>query len=379
MVETMKRLAVFCDGTWNRADHVDDGVAVLTNVVKLCRAVAEKDATGVEQRSHYEKGVGTGRFDAWIGGGLGVGLSGHVINCYEWLVENYQPGDELFFFGFSRGAFTARSLAGLVRNSGILRPENKDRIKQAYRLYRDPRKTRRPKEIAAQKFRQEYAWSDEDTDINFIGVWDTVGALGIPIGTGRIPLVSRLWTFHDTTLSSHVHNAYHAVSIDELRHPFKPTLWVRKDDEPEVAPGQTVEQVWFAGVHSDVGGGYHDPSLSEITLHWMAAKARACGLALKLDHLVIKTPAEIDTEKRPTGVELAPNALGELHDSMSFLYKPFGPYHRRLRPHEGTTVRGSLASTVRTRHNGIADYRPVGLSDWLTGGKPDMDVDITPP
>jgi len=352
----VKRLAVFCDGTWNRADHVDHGVAAPTNVVKLHLAVAEQDAQGVEQRTHYERGVGTGRWDHWAGGGLGIGLSGHVLKSYEWLIDHYEDGDELFFFGFSRGAFTARSLAGLVRNSGILRSEHKGRVKRAYRLYRDPRKTSAPSSREARQFRLQYAWAEE-TDITFIGVWDTVGALGIPVGTGRIPLVSRLWEFHDTTLSSHVRNAYHAVSIDEQRNPFKPTLWVRKDGEPEVAPNQTVEQVWFAGVHADVGGGYRDTALSEIPLRWMAVKASGCGLALK--------PAK----------QMAGNPHGELHDSMSWMYRPLGRYHRRLKAWKGEAVRGSVASSAQTRAADVQSYRPEGLPQWLADGRPIMNVD----
>ena len=114
-----------------------------------------------------------------------------------------------------------------------------------------------------------------------MGVWDTVGALGIPIDGFRPPVLSKLWTFHDTTLSRYVLNAYHAIAIDERRRPFRPTLWIKQDDAAE----QTLQQVWFAGVHCDIGGGYRDPELSEIPLLWMADKARACGLAFAPDHL----------------------------------------------------------------------------------------------
>ena len=226
----------------------------------------------------------------------------------------------------------------------------------AYLLYRDPRKTSAPSSREARQFRLQYAWAEE-TDITFIGVWDTVGALGIPVGTGRIPLLSRLWEFHDTTLSSHVRNAYHAVSIDEQRNPFKPTLWVRKDGEPEVAPNQTVEQVWFAGVHADVGGGYRDTALSEIPLRWMALKASGCGLALK--------PAK----------QMAGNPDGELHDSMSWMYRPLGRYHRRLKAWKGEAVRGSVASSAQTRAADVQSYRPEGLPQWLADGRPIMNVD----
>ena len=212
---------------------------------------------------------------------FGVGLSRNVQDCYRFLVDNYEPGDKLYFLGFSRGAYTARSTVGLVRNAGILRPEHRDRIKQAYALYRNPERDSEPGGIAAELFRRSYSHSEVYVD--FVGVWDTVGALGIPIDGFRPPWLSRLWTFHDTTLSRYVRNAYHALAIDERRRPFRPTLWVQQDD----AENQTLEQVWFSGVHCDVGGGYRDPGLSEIPLLWMAEKARSCGLVFKPDHLVV--------------------------------------------------------------------------------------------
>src|SRR5215217_600642 len=134
----MKHLIVCCDGTWNRPDQIDRGVAAPTNVAKLALALADTDAAGNRQLLHYQAGVGTRRWEHLTGGGLGVGLSRNVIECYRFVVDNYEPGDELYFFGFSRGAFTARSLAGLVRNAGILRPGHRDLIEEAYALYRSP-------------------------------------------------------------------------------------------------------------------------------------------------------------------------------------------------------------------------------------------------
>ena len=268
-----KRLVVCCDGTWNRPDQLSGGVVSPTNVSKLALGVAREDSAGTPQLLYYHHGVGTKRFERIRGGALGLGLSRNVRDCYRFLVENYEPGDQLYFFGFSRGAFTARSTVGLVRKAGILRPEHVGRIKDAYRLYRETGDKGHPNGLESRIFRRMY--SDEEPDIHFVGVWDTVGSLGIPGLRGR--LANRLWGFHDTALSSHVSFAYHALAIDEQRGPFKPTLW----QQQEHAQGQTLEQVWFAGVHSDVGGGYPDCGLAEIPLLWMAQRAQACWACVR--------------------------------------------------------------------------------------------------
>jgi uncharacterized protein (DUF2235 family) len=359
-----KRLLVFCDGTWNRED-----APAVTNVCKLREAVDESEGAAVRQHVHYEPGVGTRRWERIRGGAFGVGLSRNVQECYAWLVDRYEPGDELFFFGFSRGAFTARSLAGLVRNSGILRPEHRDMVKEAYALYRSPKREDAPGARAAETFRREH--SHPDAEITFIGVWDTVGALGIPIDHFRPPLLSRRWTFHDTTLSRFVLNAYHAISIDERRRPFVPTLWVKKsaDGAPEEPPAhQTVSQVWFAGVHSDVGGGYPDPSLSEIPLLWIADRARACGLVLRPDHLVVNADS-IDERERRNGIEIAPDPGGPTHDSMTLFYRLLRPLDRQLKAPDGEPVNASLASSVKLRCERDPSYAAPGLSEWLTGGR----------
>ena len=359
-----KRLVVFCDGTWNRAD-----APAVTNVCKLREAVDESEGAAVRQHVHYEPGVGTRRWERIRGGAFGVGLSRNVRECYAWLVERYEPGDELFFFGFSRGAFTARSLAGLVRNSGILRREHRDMVKEAYRLYRSPKREDAPSARAAEAFRMTH--SHPDAEITFIGVWDTVGALGIPIDHFRPPLLSRRWTFHDTTLSRFVLNAYHAISIDERRRPFVPTLWVKKigaDGSLEEPPAhQTVSQVWFAGVHSDVGGGYPDPALSEIPLLWIADRARMCGLVLRSDHLVVNA-GSIDERERRNGIQLAPDPRGPKHDSMTLFYRLLGPLDRELRARDGVPINPSLAASVKVRSEQDPSYTAPGLTEWLTGG-----------
>src|SRR4051794_8227249 len=182
-----KRLVVCCDGTWNRPDQLSEGVAAPTNVSKLALAVARRDAGGTEQLLHYEPGVGTRRFERIRGGAFGLGLSRNVRSCYRFLVETYEPGDELWFLGFSRGAFTARSTVGLVRNCGILRAAEIGRIGDAYRLYRSRDKGTEPGGIEAEMFRRMH--SHPDAAIHFVGVWDTVGALGIPTDGIRVPFL----------------------------------------------------------------------------------------------------------------------------------------------------------------------------------------------
>jgi uncharacterized protein (DUF2235 family) len=359
----MKRLVVCCDGTWNRPDQTKQDVAAPTNVAKIALALAEEDDAGNPQVLHYEPGVGTRRGERVLGGGFGVGLSRNVQDCYGFLVDHYEPGDKLYFFGFSRGAYTARSTVGLVRNAGILRPEHRRRIRQAYALYRSPTRDSEPKGIAAELFRRSYSHSEIYVDL--VGVWDTVGALGIPIDGFRPPWLSRLWTFHDTTLSRYVLNAFQAIAIDERRRAFRPTLWVQQDD----AEDQTLEQVWFSGVHCDVGGGYRDPGLSEIPLLWMAEKARGCGLNFKPDHLVLTTSA--DDKARRAGIHVAPDHAAELHDSRTRYYRFLPAYDRRLAGNDGDEVDGgALASSVKRRHDDNGTYRSPGLSEWLAAAKP---------
>ena len=364
-----QRLIVFCDGTWSGADQPS-----LTNVCKLREAVDESDDVAVRQIVHYEEGVGQKRWERIRGGAFGVGLSRNVQHCYEFLVERYTPDDELFFFGFSRGAFTARSLAGLVRNSGILRYEHRDKVKDAYRLYRSREADDAPRESAARDFRAKY--SHADPKITFIGVWDTVGALGIPIDGFRPPLLSDRWTFHDTTLSRSVLNAYHAISIDERRKSFVPTLWVKKrrpDGSVEEPPGyQTVRQVWFAGVHSDVGGGYRDSALSEVPLRWIADRAHDCGLVLKPDRLVAGQEP-IDGGKRRNGTEIAPDPSGRKHDSMTLFYRLLGAVDREFKTGEGIPINPSLASSVKVRSDTDPTYTAPGLREWLA---PDRITDL---
>jgi uncharacterized protein (DUF2235 family) len=315
----MKRLIVCADGTWNKRDRTKDHRN--TNVAKLCDAIVQVDEHGTEQFVKYQKGVGTGPwYDKILGGITGAGLSQNIRECYAWIVDNYMPGDELFFFGFSRGAFTARSLVGFIRNCGILRPEHRGRVSMAYDFYRDRDPGKHPRTQVAHIFRDTYSRPDKPI-IKCVGVWDTVGSLGIPT-TGPLGRLSRhFFGFHDMKLSSWVENAFQAIAIDELRKPFRPTLWELKDEDlaESRTVGQHIEQVWFAGVHSNVGGGYPNAQLSDLALRWIMDKAQKCGLGLTSD-----------------AAEYVGDCCGELRNSMSFFYQPFGEFVRPvLQPRPG--------------------------------------------
>ncbi|MFG2577028.1 DUF2235 domain-containing protein [Streptomyces sp. NPDC048481] len=356
-----KRLVVCCDGTWNFADQPSR-----TNVAKVALSVRPGSAAGKEQRVYYHSGVGTQRRDRLRGGAFGAGLSRNVVDAYRFLVETYEPDDELFLFGFSRGAFTARSLAGLVRNSGILRRDHVDRIPEAWALYRD--RVERPNGAAATLFRRSYA---RETEIRFIGVWDTVGALGIPVpdAPSLRPAVNRFncrWAFHNTEVSSWVRAAFHALAVDEQRSAFRPALWHR---QPGAArQGQELQQVWFAGVHCDVGGGYQQTGLSDIALLWMVDQARRHGLEFEAEVLGEVGP-EVMRPEESIDFRVRPDALGELHTSRNGWYRLAKPLHRPIG--EAANAEGEpdgnefLAVPAKERRDRDPHYRPPGLERYL--------------
>jgi uncharacterized protein (DUF2235 family) len=349
----MKRLVVCCDGTWNSADQQREGVACPTNVVRLAYRVAKR-AGPVAQILYYDQGVGTGNaIDRLSGGALGRGLEDNIHDAYRFLVGNYEAGDELFVFGFSRGAFTARSLVGMIRKCGILTRGAVHHYHEALALYRGET---RPDDGAATAFRAAHSVTGTDPiPVRFIGVWDTVGALGIPL-RGLRGLTRGKYQFHDTELSAIVAHACHALAIDEHRAPFEPTLW---SYVPK--PGQTVEQVWFCGAHSDVGGGYAPPCASDIPLAWMLDRARAAGL-------------ELD----PTAIHAYPLTLeppAPLHDSKTGLYaltpgidRPIGLTAGDPRTPDaprGADPTQSVHASVLERWDKDASYRPAELRAYF--------------
>jgi uncharacterized protein (DUF2235 family) len=366
----VKRLVICCDGTWGTPDQFDEfHTPVPTNVTKLAQAVASTDARDVEQRMFYNPGVGTGALDHLVGGAFGVGLSQKIKDAYMFVVDTFAPDDELFLFGFSRGAYTARSLAGLIRNSGILRRQYASRLEDAYELYRDRSNATHPRSTEARLFRATYSHQPR---IKFIGVWDTVGALGIPDLPTPAGIRDR-WKFHDVELSTTVDFAFHAVALDEERKPFEPTLWDQQDNAPKE---QVLEQLWFSGTHGNVGGGGNDAGLSDIALLWMVTKARACGLSVNLNEL------------NPT---LAPNPEGGLQDSMTLPYRVLGRFvgdgtrylpqsrpRKDPKPNQGRYMRTNevVASTAKYRFDHVREYQPRNLREYLASGRTVVDVPL---
>jgi uncharacterized protein (DUF2235 family) len=337
----MKRIVICCDGTWNRADQEHESVPCPTNVVKTAYRVAKRDAQGVAQTIYYDQGVGTGNtLDRLSGGAFGKGLEDNILDVYRFLIANYEDGDEIFLFGFSRGAFTARSIGGMMRKCGILKREAVAQYRAARNLYHSET---RPDQPAALEFRQKHSvCPDSDIPVKFIGVWDTVGALGIPLRGLRF-LTRRDHQFHDTELSGTVKFAYHALSVDEHRAPFEPTLWKFKPK-----PGQWVEQVWFAGVHSDVGGGYPETGASDVALEWMLGKARDAGLGLDAGVM-----AALPLKPDPT--------RGPLHDSKTGMYNLTRGIDRPI----GGDPTQSVHPSVLARWDADSSYRPKNLRAWF--------------
>jgi len=330
-----KRIAICFDGTWNTPGEKFKGLAALherfgglpkdrtkleaslqgngsglveTNVCRMFRAIRR----GPSQVKWYDGGVGTEWFNRLRGGAFGVGLSLNIREGYKFLADTYEDGDDIFIFGFSRGAYTARSLVGMIRNCGLLpagvtgADANSDEMLEAYELYRS--RDGSPDSERALRFRSRNL--AVMPAIKFLGVWDTVGALGIPVESFD-EFNKESFQFHDTELSGIVQNAYHAVAVDEHRKPYAATMWL-----PKKKLDQVMQQRWFIGAHCDAGGGYEDRRLSDITLAWMMDQTKACGLVL-------------DPACRPK-VKIDDNAHGTLTDSFSnFLHGAFKLFEKR--------------------------------------------------
>lgn len=265
----MKRIIICADGTWNRPEQLGKE-QYPTNVLMFARHLRAHDDAGTKQVVFYDWGIGS-YHDQLSGGGLGAGLEKNVMDGYRFLVHNYEPGDEIYLFGFSRGAYTIRSLCGLINNCSILKSVNGHLIEKAFDLYKTKKHT--PKSDYATNWRENYAIAPK-TNIHFVGVWDTVGAMGLPFSI--FGLIKDKHLFYDRKLGSNLKTVRHALSLDETRDDFEPTIW---------QPKATVDlaQVWFAGVHSDVGGSYKPDSdgkvLSDIPMQWLFTEAENHGLA----------------------------------------------------------------------------------------------------
>jgi uncharacterized protein (DUF2235 family) len=354
----MRRLVLLCDGTWSKPESD-------TNVERLRRLIATRDATGIEQRINYLPGVGVKPgIGHWLGGAFGYGFADTVKQGYRWLCDSWQAGDELYLIGYSRGAYAARSLGGMIRKCGLLRRRGPDAVSRrevaaAYAFYRET--TIKPSDPVAVAFRAEHS---EETDIHFMGVWETVGLLGIPDVAAWFPFASARYRFHDTELSRIVKCAYQALALDEHRADFAPALWTR--NPATVPPGETctmkkreqieIEQRWFIGAHADVGGGYaHDGAghvpdpLPELALAWLQRKAMGCGLAFTAPFM----PA-LDAW---TGVPR--NSYAE------FLFGLYRLFSRPMNRVVGGAINETVDDSVWVRWLADPTYRPPSLAQAL--------------
>jgi uncharacterized protein (DUF2235 family) len=325
-----KNIVIFSDGT-----GFDGGSGINSNVYRLFNMIEDRTP---RQIAFYDRGVGTGVRK--ISGNLsGMGISKNIRDCYRFIFEHFESGDRIFLFGFSRGATTVRSLASFMQLFGVLPKSRPELIRKAYRIYRTRNHKRRRSRAEAFVARHHTMWCN----VEFLGVWDTVAALGIPLHIldvllDRIPIFRH--KFQDLTLSECVIHARHAMAIDERRVTFSPTYWTKDANDR-----QTIKQVWFAGVHTDVGGGYRKAGLSDLVLGWMVREARSKGLYIYPRHRV----------------RLSPDPMGEIHDSRRGVFR-FARARTRSWDDEasGKAVvhRSVIERRDRSHSSGPAGYEP---------------------
>lgn len=283
----MKRLVVCCDGTWNELSRYPTNVAKLAQSVKPFAQTTDSHEK-IAQIVYYQPGLGTKWYDRIPGGAFGWGIDYNIQQAYEFLCFNYEPGDEIYLFGFSRGAYTARSLAGMIYCSGLLKRNWIGKIEQAYALYRDRHDETKPSRKLATDFRSSYGVhidGDNQIPITLLGCWDTVGSLGIPNLSHLLPLnevINQRYRFHDHQLNRKIQTALHAVAIDERRKVFDVTPMEKSPNNRH----QIVRQVWFPGGHGCVGGGTpQHRGLSDNALRWIVESIADLKLGLEFNPL----------------------------------------------------------------------------------------------
>ena len=286
----MKRIVICYDGTWNALTNPDE----VTNVVRVAQAVKPVSSNGITQVVYYNAGVGSGGpIDRFLGGVFGAGLRDNVKRGLAFLSLNWEApeegdsADEIYIFGFSRGAYTARALAGVIYAiGGIPKQASFDQLEKVWNHYRKSKEQREAEKESIDRLIWKMPKDGKPPIIKCVAVWDTVGSYGVPTGYGFGGIARRLtsWTrgFHDNEIGPHIEYGLHAMAIDERRRAFTATAWVNKPGEDR----QNVEQVWFAGAHSNVGGGYKQAGLSDHALIWMIARTHELtGLEFDTDYI----------------------------------------------------------------------------------------------
>lgn len=332
-----KRIVICADGTWNRPEK-NLKKDFPTNVLKLARAISPLADDNVPQQVFYDWGVGS-YYDPVVGGATGKGLHKNIMDDYRYIVQNYSPGDELYLFGFSRGSYTIRCLCGLINNCGIIKRPDAELIQKAFDHYKRNGAAYAPEGEESIKFRNQH--SHPSREIKFVGVWDTVGAMGIPISF--LGLFDDEDEFYDTKIGNNVHIARHALAIDELRSDFEPTIWIPRED-------MDIQQVWFAGAHSNIGGSYKPDAdgslLSDIALSWMVSEAKQADLTVE-GHLE---------------QEINANPLATLHNSRRSFYRVKEKYYRPIDHEKGPVL---IHQSVKQRWDQNDKYRPKNLKEYI--------------
>ena len=339
----MKRIVICADGTWNERDQKDkeSGKRRPTNVTKVARTVLPRSSRGIDQVVFYNDGVGTqGGIDKYTGGAFGHGIEDNVRALYRCVLYNYLPGDELYFFGFSRGAFTVRTLAGFMNAIGLIEKDDDYYLPEIYGCYE---RSERPGSPGWAKAFRKVQGTRPCPPIRFVGVWDTVGALGAPGLIGQLFNKGK-YKYHDVGLTAPIDHAYQALAIDERRKPFRPNVWQR----PAGWNG-TLEQAWFPGVHSNVGGSQTPDGLANEALHWLVEKAERLGLEFDLDFLA----------------KYRPCFNAKLHESMTTPYRLLGMHVRTIGQQPDEVLHRSALD--RWNHPPSA-YEPQNLRGYLDGG-----------
>lgn len=329
-----KNIIIFSDGTGQKG-----GIGSNTNVYKLFNMVEDRTE---RQVSYYDPGLGTD-WKKITGSLFGRGFSKNILECYRFIFENFEAQDKIYLFGFSRGAATVRSLSAFIDLFGILPKSRTDLIEQAFAIYKQ-----KNKEIKARAFIKKHhtMWSK----IEFIGVWDTVPALGMPSKALSF-LFDKFFptNFHSFKLSESVNFARHALSIDEERKTFHPAVWHTINNEEQK---DKMKQVWFSGVHTDVGGGYKEEDLSNISLKWMIREAKAKGLILYASPLY------------ETVMASTPNVNGTMHNELKGVS---GKIFKREKRQWNKTTHGEphVHESVLKRTNNSDNSNTSKYSPWI--------------
>jgi uncharacterized protein (DUF2235 family) len=329
----MKRLVLLCDGNWLDAE----APARESTVLRLARAIAPDARDGTPQLCYYSPGVPSAAcFAAGGPAALARSIDEEIQSLYRWLVFNWSPGDEIFLFGFSRGAYAVRCLAGMLRNAWLLHKRHEAMVPQAYHVYRT---VWGPDADNALNFRAGVA---REVRVRFLGAWDTVGERGIPLAL--FPgFDGERHVFHDTRLSRIVDHACHALAIDERRAALPPAPWHTRSDRTRT------EQAWFAGSHADLGGGLREGGLAQLSLRWMVEQAAQAGLELERQSL-----AEI----------LAGDAEAIVHGWIPPAQRALGTGWREI---GATNADETLHASAEQRFMRDPGYRPRNLREYLAG------------